>query len=54
VEYPIDRAAPRLLEGDLVQFAARYVGIRKYKTVLGAEIRVPYFMCLYTPALLKF
>jgi hypothetical protein len=52
VEYPIDRSVARLLDGDSVRFAARFLGIRSYKTVLGAAVQVPYFKCLYTPKLL--
>jgi tetratricopeptide (TPR) repeat protein len=49
VEYPIDRTAARLLDGDTIRFAARFLGIKSYKTVLGATVQVPYFKCIYTP-----
>jgi hypothetical protein len=31
----------RMLEGDLVRFVGTFVGIRQYRTVLGANVRVP-------------
>jgi hypothetical protein len=34
--------SPRILEGDVVDVRAKFVGIKSYKTVLGATVQVPH------------
>jgi len=40
VTFPVK---PKVLEDDIVTIYARYIGIEKYKTVLGSVVEVPHF-----------
>jgi hypothetical protein len=42
VEYRPSLSEPRILVGDMVEVRANFLGIKSYKTVLGATIEVPH------------
>ena len=47
VDYRVFGHNGRILEGDLIQFRAKFIGIKTYTTALGQMIQLPHFAACY-------